>query len=113
MISIRGRAVFLVVFLTHFLATAYAFVRSFGLSMARFDSGDPASPLETFLGAASKVLSFPILTLVQRIDPVLLPGLAGWIPFVANSALWATAFMLLRYVFRNAAPATQHGHHAG
>ena len=107
----RSRVLFLVVFSVHLAATAFCSVKSFGLSMDRFDSGEPISEYESVLDAVLTVLSFPILELAQRIDPLFLPGLAGWLPFIANSAAWASMAVLLQYVYFHAS--AQPRRHAG
>ncbi len=76
----------------HFILSVVAMVQSFGMGMSRFDSGAPPSPLEQFVAGAHAVLSFPVLFIFMRLHGDWMrwfSGLAGYIPFVANSILWA------------------------
>ena len=109
----RGRTTFLVVFPVHLAVTVFCLVRSFGLSMSRFDSGQPATRSEKLLTFASETLSFPLGHLAKGIDPEFLPGLVGWLPFIANSALWALVAVFLRYSFFNAKVDARQNRHAG
>jgi hypothetical protein len=109
----RGRATFLVVFPVHLAVTAFCLVRSFGLSMSRFDSGEPATRSEKLLTFASETLSFPLVHLAKGIDSEFLPGLVGWLPFIANSSLWALVAVFLRYSFLNAKVVARRNRHAG
>lgn len=78
--------------LAHYAATFGTLLASFGSSMDRFDSGRAASAGDKFIGAANDVLSFPILPILKFL-PIHFPGIAGHLPFFANSALWAAAIV--------------------
>jgi hypothetical protein len=67
------------------------FFRDFSLEMARLDSGLPPSGVDRLVSSASIVLLSPVFTAATRSDriAVFFPGLLGWLPLVANSALWA------------------------
>ena len=74
--------------LVHFFISRALFIWSFGLSMARFDMGKPATALEWFAEGVSNVLDFPIALLINQLPPAWFPGLVGYIPFVINSVVW-------------------------
>ena len=74
--------------IAHFIVSRVLFIWSFGLGMARFDTGQPASARERTAEGASNVLDFPIRLIVDQLPPDLMPGLIGYIPFVVNSLIW-------------------------
>lgn len=76
--------------LAHFAATSCAFLASFAMGMARFDTGGVETPAEAALGVATQVLMFPLVTasLWLRIGA---PGPAGWLIVFANSLCWGLA----------------------
>ncbi len=59
--------------------------------MARFDTGGQPGWFEAACGRLLTVLGFPVLTLLEVKVGLRFPGLWGYVPFVANSALWAAA----------------------
>ena len=61
----------------------------FGSGMSRFDTGGQPGWFETACGRLLTALGFPLLTLVEGRMGRRFPGLWGYVPFVANSALWA------------------------
>ena len=76
----------------HYVATFATLLVSFASSMDRFDSARAASAGEKIIGGVNDILSFPILPLLKFL-PIHFPGIAGHLPFVANSALWAVAIL--------------------
>ena len=74
--------------IAHFIVSRVLFIWSFGLGMARFDTGQPATALERITEGASNVLDFPITLVVNQRPQDLMPGLVGYIPFVVNSLIW-------------------------
>jgi hypothetical protein len=76
----------------------------FGAGMARFDSGAAASATESVAGWAFAILSFPVLTLLERVPAVRFPGLWGYVPVVANGAIWGVAAVLVHSRLRARAP---------
>ena len=69
--------------------------------MSRFDTGGQAGWLEAVGGRLLSVLGFPMLTLVEGMG-LRVPGLWGYVPFVANSALWAAAALAALGVVKRA-----------
>lgn len=74
----------------HFIATAASMLTWGSLLMARFDRGAPPTLLENVSGIAFRVLSFPMLWLIQLVR-MRDPGVGGWGFFFANSVLWTLA----------------------
>jgi hypothetical protein len=66
---------------------------TFGKSMERFDSGEARSAAEALLDATANTMLNPLFWLLSESDigVVLFPGLLGYIPILANSAIWALA----------------------
>ena len=73
----------------HLALSVFIGLRLFSMGMSRFDTGAPPSPLEHIVVTANSVLTFPLVFLVMRVPGNLFPGLFGYIPFAANSILWA------------------------
>ena len=87
----RRLALLLTVAAVHFFASLALLFYVFGSGMARFDSGVVESEMpETVARWAFAVLSFPLLPLLERMR-LRFPGWWGYIPFLANSALWGAA----------------------
>jgi hypothetical protein len=63
--------------------------------MARFDTLGGPSSTETVASSLANVLAFPILHLLDRQSAVRFPGLWGYVPFAANSVLWAGVIVRL------------------
>ncbi len=61
--------------------------------MDRFDSGRSPTLLESGISGVLGVLCFPIIPLLKHV-PVRFPGLWGYLPFVANSAIWGATVCL-------------------
>jgi hypothetical protein len=80
----------------HFAATVLLQAFTYASGMTRFDSGQPAGPIERTASDVLAVLSFPLLRAVFRDRgpvPWYLDGLMGYIPFALNSLLWASALL--------------------
>ena len=80
----------------HFVSSLLLLFYVFGSGMARFDSGAPATVTESVAGWAFAIVSFPLLTLVERIPLAQFRGLWGYVPFAANACLWALAAVVVR-----------------
>ena len=88
----------------HLLATVLAFLLSFGAGMGRMDSGEPATFGSKALEVVARVLMFPLVDPGARV--LRLPGVAGYLVFLANSVLWACiVYFLLTRVRMRSAPA--------
>lgn len=74
--------------LGHFIVSRTLFVWVFGREMAQFDTGQPPNALDRLAGGISTVLDLPVALLLTHVPPTWLPGLVGYIPFVANSLVW-------------------------
>ena len=92
----RDVTLFAVVTATHLVASVGLVIYTFTAGMARFDSGATAGWAETVAGWLSSVLSFPLVTLLQQVPLLRLPGLVGYVPFAANAALWGAAVVAWR-----------------
>jgi hypothetical protein len=102
MVRIRDRFVFLAAMAGHFLLQVVTFFWMFSLSMGRAESKSPAGLLELIVTAVTGMLAFPLTVSLVTIGGGIFWGPLGWIPIVANSALWAGAVVLLRrYVVRS------------
>jgi len=90
--------------MVHFIISHVLFIWSFGLGMARFDKGQPATALERIAEGVANVLDFPITLLVNQLPPTWLSGLVGYIPDVVNSLIWGLVvwFVYSRVVSANA-----------
>ena len=75
----------------HLALTISLLLYVFGSGMARFDTGGQPGWFETVCGLVLTALAFPVLTLIEGNVGLSFPGLWGYVPFVANSALWAAA----------------------
>jgi hypothetical protein len=75
----------------HLALTVSLLLYVFGSGMARFDTGGQPGWFETVCGLVLTVLAFPVLTLIEGQVGQSFPGLWGYVPFAANSALWAAA----------------------
>jgi hypothetical protein len=85
----------------HFITSIGLLVYTFGGSMARFDSGAAASLAETLGGWLLAILSFPVLTFLDRLTELRFPGLLGYVPFAANASFWGIAVVTARRCWRN------------
>lgn len=79
----------------HFGVSWATFLMAFGSRMGRFDSGRPATPVESVIQVAAAVLLFPFSILAVHLPAGWFPGLWGYIPFLLNSALWGCALYFL------------------
>ena len=75
----------------HLALTVSLLLYVFGSGMARFDTGGQPGWFEAACGRLLTGLGFPLLTLMEDKVGQSFPGLWGYVPFVANSALWAAA----------------------
>ena len=75
----------------HLALTVSLLLFVFGGGMARFDTGGQPGWFEAACGRLLTALAFPLLTLVEGPLGQYFPGLLGYVPFVANGALWAGA----------------------
>jgi hypothetical protein len=80
----------IVVLFSHLVATGILLVANFGRTMARFDTGAPATVVDQICDMAFKVLSFPAVPLLLALN-LRADGLLGWGVFCLNSALWTLA----------------------
>ena len=95
------RLFFVVFVLVHSAVSVWLALITFSAGMARFESGASPTVKERLIEHASTVLLSPIFTLAMRshITATLLPGLLGYLPVLANSALWAVvAWWLIRLI---------------
>jgi hypothetical protein len=95
------RLFFVVFVLVHSAVSVWLSLLTFSAGMARFESGASPTVKERLIEHASTVLLSPIFTLALRshIATTLLPGLLGYLPVLANSALWAVvAWWLIRLI---------------
>ncbi|AFY75215.1 hypothetical protein Syn7502_03361 [Synechococcus sp. PCC 7502] len=83
--------------LVHFVSSSGLLIWSFGLSMARFDTGIPAIKTEQFADIGLNILNFPLvsLTLLPEFPRILVNGVTGWLVFIANSLLWGIGIYTL------------------
>ena len=90
----------ILVAIVHFFISRALFIWSFGLGMARFDTGQPATALERIAEGVSNALDFPVVLFVNQLPTDRLPGFVGYIPFVVNSFVWGLViwFMYSRIV---------------
>jgi hypothetical protein len=93
--SFWGMAIF------HFIATVTVVMKRFTMGMSRFDSGAPATSLETTLGTVQHILLFPVGSVgVFRWFQGFLHGVLGWLPIMLNSMVWATIIVGIAIAFR-------------
>jgi hypothetical protein len=87
----------------HMLATVAALVVSFSAGFDTFEAGVPESSVDRLSARALQILSFPLLSWLDEVPRMqsLFPGLLGYIPSAANSALWAVALYGLVSVARH------------
>jgi hypothetical protein len=87
----------------HLAATVSLQALTFASGMARFDSGQPAGPIERGASAVLSLLSFPLLRrLIRGRSPVpwYSDGALGYIAFALNSLLWAGAILGCVWLYR-------------
>jgi hypothetical protein len=77
------------------VVTGLLFLFAFSNSMQRFDTGEPATPLESAIDAAGDLFAFPIVTAARLLPPQSFPGLWGWLPFILNGLLWGSLVVLV------------------
>ena len=81
----------------HCLITILLLAYTFGAGMSRFDTGVPASARERIAATLLEVCGFPLLTVLFGMTPQSwFSGLFGYLPFLANSALWAYVILAVR-----------------
>ena len=85
---------FIVIFSTlHFLAAFGLFLRSFGNTMSRFDTGEMPGVFDKVCDVATDVLWCPFVQIAQ-VAHLGDGSLAEWILFFANSLLWGIILYL-------------------
>jgi hypothetical protein len=99
--SARNLALFIVLTISHLLATIILLVYVFGAGMARFDTGAPAYWTERAANVALNVLSFPLVSVLLGEGTARhFTGLSGYLPFAVNSTIWASALLTLTLLWR-------------
>jgi hypothetical protein len=93
----------------HAGVSAVSLLWAFSLSMSRFDTGAPPTTTESAVAVVSTILSSPLFTTLQHWQRAntLFPGLLGWLPLIANSALWACGVWWLTRLGRRLLPRTE------
>ncbi|MCA1562966.1 MAG: hypothetical protein LC804_22795 [Acidobacteria bacterium] len=86
---------FVLVASAHLIATVGLLVYTFGAGMARFDIPAERPWIEAAAAVLLNVLAFPLLPWLSRLPALRLPGLWGYLPLVANSALWALVILVV------------------
>jgi hypothetical protein len=92
----RDRLLFAVVAGSQLFASAGLLWYTFGTSMARFDSGAPATLVQATAEWLFAVLSFPLFPIIERLSTLRVPGVWGYLPFALNASIWGLAAILLR-----------------
>jgi hypothetical protein len=89
---------------THFTVSALLFLLMLGDSSQRWDAGVAPSIASKILRGAATIAMFPVVTASFALPGTLFDGLVGWLPFVANSVLWAfAAYYGVQYLRRRRA----------
>jgi|GEM_PF-1577850 hypothetical protein len=88
--------------LVHFCLSISLLLISFGSTMERFDSGDPATFSEQIIDIGVTVLNFPLVTLalIPNFLAKYFSGAGGWFVFIANSLLWGISIYTLNKFFK-------------
>ncbi len=87
----RRMRLFFVLTAVHLVVTIGLLLFVFGAGMSRFDTGGEPPWFEVACGRLLNLLMFPLSMLLDNRMGQRFPGLWGYVPFVANSALWAAA----------------------
>lgn len=87
----RQTRLFFVLTAVHLVVTIGLLLFVFGAGMGRFDTGGEPAWFEALCGRLLNLLMFPLSMLLDNRMGQRFPGLWGYVPFVANSALWAAA----------------------
>jgi hypothetical protein len=87
----RRTWLFFVLTAVHLAVTIGLLLFVFGAGMARFDTGGEPAWFEALCGRLLNLLMFPVSMLLDTRMGQRFPGWWGYVPFVANSALWAAA----------------------
>ena len=95
----RQTRLFFVLTAAHLAVTIGLLLFVFGAGMARFDTGGEPAWFEALCGRLLNVLMFPLSMLLDRMGQRF-PGWWGYVPFVANSALWAAVALAGARVWR-------------
>jgi hypothetical protein len=96
--------------IAHFSATALLFFLVVGDASRRWDVGRPPSIGSRILQGAINVVTFPIVTAASAVPGPMFEGLAGWLPFIANSVLWAfVAYYAVQHARRRNATHRERG----
>jgi|SRR6185312_14484626 len=85
-----SRRITLVIAILHLVVSVALTATTYALSMDRFDADAPPTPAERIIEVCLQVLCFPIVRWAMA-SRVRFPGLIGYLPFIVNSLLWATA----------------------
>ena len=93
---IRNLVLFISVTGIHVVTSIVLLFYVFGSGMARFDTGAPERATESIARWVFAVLSFPVLTLLERMPIARFPGLWGYVPVLANASLWGLAAIAIR-----------------
>ena len=87
----------------HFIMTWAVFLKTFTMTMARFDTGGQPTLAERAVDVVREILFFPLATITLRVPHIakLFHGALGWIPFVLNSLLWGIlVYMIVAMLLR-------------
>lgn len=85
--------------LFHFVASASSFLWSYSITSARFEGHAVSHTAAVFAKALTSIMWFPVAEPLMKVLPPL-PGIMGWLPVLANSGLWAVAFVAIsRWIF--------------
>ena len=85
----------------HFVLSLVALFVTFGISMSRFDTGDPPSASETVIEWVADVLHFPLVPLAEASPVRFSSTWAEYMPFILNSLLWgAVIYYMVAYIKR-------------
>jgi hypothetical protein len=74
--------------LGHFVLSGVSFVLALSAGWRSFDTGAAPTLLDRAADGLLAVCMFPLVTVAYALPGRHFEGLLGWLPFVANSALW-------------------------
>ena len=77
--------------LGHFALSVASVFLALGAGWRRFDTGEAATLVDRAIDGLSAVCMFPLVTAAYALPGRHFDGLLGWLPFVANSAMWGVA----------------------
>ncbi len=95
----RKTRIFVLATAAHLFATVGALLAAVSFGFAEFDGHSP-HPLAQPAAFVFSVLQWPLLSLWEDSTTLnqILPGLLGYIPFAANSALWGAVAVAIASV---------------